>query len=195
MANETSKSTPHRQAYGDFDKYLHGVGIDVGCGADALTVENGSVDVWDLSNGDAMLLDGLQDNKYDFAYSSHCLEHLKDIDTAIMNWTRIIKPNGFLYFTVPDYDLYEKGKWPSTFAGCPNYGHKHSFSINFQKEHVQRTNHFNIQRDLVPILTKNGITTLELRLELGGYNFLLPASVDQTTTNALIQICVIGQKK
>jgi ubiquinone/menaquinone biosynthesis C-methylase UbiE len=194
MSKETSKSKPYRELYGDFDKYLHGKGLDIGGGPDPLVVKEGSVDVWDLSNGDGMLLDTIPNNKYDFVYSSHCLEHLKHIETALSNWVRIIKSKGFIYITVPDYETYEKNQWPSLYAGCPQFGHKHSFSINKKRQEVNRKNHFNIKQDLIPLLKNMGITPKEVRLELERYNFLLPNNVDQTTQPAIVQICIIGQK-
>ena len=69
---------------------------------------------------------GIADNVYDFAHSSHCLEHMVDPHVALTNWIRIVKPGGHLIVTVPEEYLYERGKWPSRFNG----DHKWSFSIS-----------------------------------------------------------------
>src|SRR5262245_49806129 len=111
--NETSKSQPHREARGDFDKYLKGNGIDIGAGHDVLVVKEGTVRAWDVPDGDAQLMAGVADESFDFVYSSHCLEHLDSVPEALKNWVRILKPGGHLYFIVPDYILYEKMCWPS----------------------------------------------------------------------------------
>src|SRR4051812_22170014 len=95
--NETSKCFDIRQARGDFDKWLHGDGIDIGSGTDPLKIPNGIVTPWDKQDGDAQYLLGLDDNRFDFVYSSHCLEHLKDVPIALQNWIRVLKPGGILY--------------------------------------------------------------------------------------------------
>ena len=68
---------------------------------------------------------GTEDNSFDFVYSSHCLEDMEDVETALKNWVRILKPGGFLYVVVPDFGLYEKYCFPSRF----NASHKSTFSI------------------------------------------------------------------
>src|SRR5207248_11335926 len=110
-----SKCKSMREQRGDFDNYLRGSGIDIGAGDDPLIIPNGTVRVWDLAEGDAQLMAGVADNTYDFVYSSHCLEHMRDVEQALRNWVRILKPGGILYLVVPDYILYEKMVWPSRF--------------------------------------------------------------------------------
>ena len=39
---------------------------------------------------------GVKDETYDFVYSSHTLEHINDIYTALKNWIRILKKDKFL---------------------------------------------------------------------------------------------------
>jgi len=56
MSRETSKSLPHMSARGDFVKYLHGNGIDIGSGDDPLSVPLGNVTTWDTDQGDAQSL-------------------------------------------------------------------------------------------------------------------------------------------
>src|SRR5262249_16183994 len=89
---ETSNSYHLRKARGDFDNYLKGSGIDIGSGPDPLKVESGSVRPWDVPDGDAQLMPGVPDGQLDFAYSSHCLEHMRDVPESLKNWTRILKP-------------------------------------------------------------------------------------------------------
>lgn len=120
MGKETAKAYSRRLDAGYFDKYLKGHGIDIGCGDDKLALndlDTGQLqwrcDGWDKENGDAHYLSGIQDNVYDFVYSSHCLEHLSDPSVALTNWWRVLKPGGTLFVMVPDERLYEQGVWPS----------------------------------------------------------------------------------
>ncbi|RKP58451.1 tetratricopeptide repeat protein [Pararobbsia silviterrae] len=132
MANETSKQMLRRASDRRFGtRWIVGDGIDIGCGPDPLSKVSDffplmrTVRPWDLPDGDAMLMDGVADDSYDFVHSSHCLEHLVDPVTALANWIRICKPGGHVVITVPDEDLYEQGVWPSTF----NQDHKWTFTI------------------------------------------------------------------
>jgi SAM-dependent methyltransferase len=112
-------------------RWLVGDGIDIGSGDDPLQNYKplfplmGAVHDWDQDEGDAMLMEGVPDERFGFVHSSHCLEHLQDPSIALKNWVRICKPGGHLVLVVPDEDLFEQGVWPSTF----NTDHKWSFTI------------------------------------------------------------------
>ncbi|TWB37192.1 tetratricopeptide repeat protein [Nitrospirillum pindoramense] len=132
MADETTKQMLRRAADGRFARrWIVGEGIDIGCGPDPLGKLKDyfplmtSTRPWDLPDGDAMLMEGVADNSYDFVHSSHCLEHLVDPVRALSNWIRICKPGGHLIITIPDEDMYEQGVWPSIF----NQDHKWTFTI------------------------------------------------------------------
>jgi len=150
---ETSKCHSARQKRGDFEKYLRGSGIDIGAGNDPLRVVEGLVRGWDVAEGDAQVMPGVPDGVYDFVYSSHCLEHMRDVPEALRNWVRIIKPGGHLYVVVPDYVLYEKITWPSRF----NSDHKQSFSNTITRAAVVRPNHWHMDQDLLPLLGRLGV--------------------------------------
>ncbi|HZW39724.1 MAG TPA: methyltransferase domain-containing protein [Ignavibacteriaceae bacterium] len=121
VAAETTKAKSRRMREGFYDKYVQGKGLDIGYGGDKL-VDN--EDIWDFEHGDAQFLNGVEDNKYDFVYSSHTLEHMVDAEEAIKNWFRVVKPGGYLLLYIPHRDLYEKKKTlPSRF----NKDHKHFF--------------------------------------------------------------------
>lgn len=131
MSNECSKAAARRAQDPAFtDLYFVGHGIDIGAGPDGLSAHPDkfplmeSVRLWDIPDGDAMVMAGVPDNTYDFAHSSHCLEHLENPATALGHWLRIVKPGGYVVVTVPDEDLYEQGVWPSTF----NSDHKQTFT-------------------------------------------------------------------
>lgn len=132
MGLETKKAYERRLKLGIFEDFLVGHGIDIGCGTDKLyspqrnkDYSESVVDEWDWPQGDAQLMIGVPDNKYDFVYSSHCLEHMRDPVVALRNWVRICKPGGYIFTVVPDEDLYEQGIWPSRFNG----DHKSTWSI------------------------------------------------------------------
>lgn len=184
MSKETAKCREIREGRNDFDRYLHGFGIDIGCGPDLLKIKNGTVRPWDLADGDAMLLAGVADQSYDFSYSSHCLEHLPDVKLGLKNWVRILRPGGILYFVVPDYELYEDQVWPSRF----NPDHKASFSL--QTRAAEHPHYYML--DLVEYLMTLNCALLELRLEDYAYDYLV--KLDQTEGAACAQICYIGRK-
>jgi len=113
-------------------RWFVGVGLDVGAGEDSLALyaelfpRIERVVIYDEPQGDAQRLDNVEDNSFDFLYSSHCLEHLDDPFEAMGNWIRVVKPGGHLVVNVPDEDLYEQGMWPSRF----NNTHKTSWTID-----------------------------------------------------------------
>ena len=120
---ETSKAVFRRLFDARFvHTYFVGLGIDIGSGGDPLSQYNQkfplvlSVKSWDVKDGDAVYMAGIQDESYDFVHSSHCLEHLTDPYKAFQNWIRICKPGGHIIVTVPDEDLYEQGHSPSLFT-------------------------------------------------------------------------------
>lgn len=191
MGNETLKCFEKRLARGDFEKYLVGRGIDIGCGNDPLRAPRASVDTWDLADGDAEELRGIEDGTYDFVYSSHCLEHLRSIDATLKNWTRVLKPGGFLYVAVPDYTLYEKEGFPSRF----NSDHKHTFSLRLTRGSVSRANHWHVGENILPLLESFGVRPVDAFLEDDNYDYALDQNTDQTHfPHTLAQLCIIGQK-
>jgi SAM-dependent methyltransferase len=130
---ECSKAVMRRLGDARFvNRYFMGQGIDIGAGPDPLGQYREMFPgmqgcrAWDLADGDAQYLEGVPDGSFDFAHSSHCLEHLVDPHIALANWIRVVKPGGHLVIVVPDEDLYEQGVWPSTF----NDDHKWTFTVH-----------------------------------------------------------------
>ena len=113
------------------NRYFVGYGLDIGGGPDPLGLyielfpRMRGVKTWDKDDGDAETLDGIKEAEFDFIHSSHCLEHLNDPAGGLKNWFHALKPDGHLIITVPDEDMYEQGKFPSTWNG----DHKFTFTI------------------------------------------------------------------
>lgn len=131
--HEASKALMRRLHDNRFStRFLVGNGIDIGCGPDPVAqyAEQfplmGAVRNWDMPDGDAQLLETIEDASLDFVHSSHCLEHMRDPHVAMQHWLRVLKPGGHLIVLVPDEDLYEQGCLPSTF----NSDHKWTFTMH-----------------------------------------------------------------
>ena len=188
---ETAKNYTNRLQNGDFINYLHGTGIDIGGGSDCLRLppDTGGVLLWDIKDGDAQYIHNLDDNQFDFVYSSHCLEHMRDITRAFTNWLRICKPGGYLYICVPHETYYEKGIWPS----INNSDHKHSFTVD-------KPSSMPANVVIKNFLTKfnDWIEVIDIRENLMNYHFDWNNDIDQTAIeeeNICAQIDFIVRKK
>lgn len=86
-------------------KFCVGKGIDIGCAKDSWAFPG--ADKCDLTMAspwnDALKIP-MKDDHYDFVFSSHCLEHIADYYSALVEWTRVIKPNGILFLYLPSVD-------------------------------------------------------------------------------------------
>lgn len=111
-ATEMARQRRRRSFF--FEKFPRGKGIDIGCGPVALNKHVTKVDIKDFPGEsnvvicDATTMTEFKDETFDYVYSSHCLEHLDEIETAIWNWYRILKHGGYLIIVVPHRDYYER---------------------------------------------------------------------------------------
>ena len=105
--------------------YLSGRGIDIGAGGDPVRPD---VVRFDIEQGDANRITSFVKDRacYDYVFSSHCLEHMRDAHVALGEWWTLVRPGGVMIVVVPDEDLYEQGYWPSLF----NPDHKFTFAIS-----------------------------------------------------------------
>ena len=140
---------------------LRGRGIDIGCGPDPIAPD---VRPFDLADGDANEISRFVHEQFDYVYSSHCLEHMRDPRAALLEWWKLVRPGGHLFFIVPDEDLYEQGVWPSRF----NADHKATFTI--AKPASWSPVSVNV-RDLAQSLP--GGETVKLALRADGYDHRL----------------------
>jgi D-glycero-D-manno-heptose 1,7-bisphosphate phosphatase len=104
-------------------KYLQGDGLDIGPGNDPVRCD---VVHFDREHGDASRIDEYLSRKFDYVWSSHCLEHLDDPTDALRRWWSLVKPGGYLIVVVPDEDLYEQGYYPSRLNG----DHRSTFTLS-----------------------------------------------------------------
>ena len=102
---------------------LRGTGIDIGCGKDPVIP---GVRPFEKEHGDANAITRYVKEQFDFVFSAHCLEHMKNPPAALLEWWQLVRPGGHLFFIVPDEDLYEQGMWPPIF----NRDHKATFTLS-----------------------------------------------------------------
>lgn len=162
-------------------RYFVGNGLDVGGGIDSLAVYREffplakNIFVYDRPHGDAQLLSNITDESFDFLYSSHCLEHMRDPVDSMTNWLRVVRPGGHLVINVPDEDLYEQGQWPSRF----NSDHKLSFTI------AKRSSWSPVSVNVLDMLSgfRDQVDIVSIQqLDQGYRHETLPRGVDQTRT-------------
>src|SRR6185295_4836364 len=192
MSRETSKASklPTRQEL--YRKYLSGIGIDIGGGDDTLKGDCMHALRFDKSDGDAQVIQSWNwenlliahcgcvegESLADFAYSSHCIEHMEDVPLAIKNWATLIREGGTMFLCAPDYLLYERLQWPSRY----NSDHKAAFSL-FAISPDRRPEKFYGYAEMVEIGKAAGLELVHAETEAIGYDFSLlqHAWLDQTS--------------
>jgi ADP-heptose:LPS heptosyltransferase len=108
-------------------RYTRGRGLEIGCGMEKafphfIGVDNGhhfgrgAAEI--VASADNLAL--FADESMDFVFSSHVLEHMADMEAALREWARVIKPGGYLCLYVPSANLYPKCGEPGA-----NPDHKH----------------------------------------------------------------------
>ena len=105
---ETSKAHDRRIREGFFELFCNGIGLDIGFWGDLVTKNSTG---FDFEHGDAQKLEHIEDESFDFVYSSHTIEHLPDPSEGIKNWFRVLKSGGYLIIYLPHRDLYEKKEY------------------------------------------------------------------------------------
>ncbi len=176
---EASKT---REYFGILEKKVfQGEGIDIGCGNDPILPQ---VARFDVADGDANDICQYVHRQFDFVFSSHCLEHMRDPFHAIKQWWNLVKENGYLYIVVPDEDLYEQGHFPSKY----NSDHKWTFTLLKQRgTNIRSVNIIELLSSL------KDARILKLEVQDNHYNYNLK-NTDQTLGNAVAQICCCVQK-
>jgi SAM-dependent methyltransferase len=178
--NETAKAMRRRyieDATGIFPwmKIFKGKGIDVGCGPDKLPFSD--CRGFDLADGDANLLATyFVEGEFDYLHASQCLEHMIDPAAALKNWAQVVKPRGYLIFSVPDWVLYEGCQFPSRY----NPDHKSTWSMCYKKSNAPCHVH-------VPTMIREALPKAEVMREMlidANYDYNIGTTVDQTFIEA-----------
>lgn len=130
VGEEARKTFKEKVESGFFDKYMSGVGLDIGGTGyidNVLPILPGATIVdLDYPNYDGQTLP-FDTNSQDYIYTSHCLEHITDYKNAIKEWHRVTKENGFIVISVPHKYLYEKQEFlPSRY----NADHKRMYTAS-----------------------------------------------------------------
>lgn len=114
-------------------RFMNGRVIDIGAGSDLVC---DWAERFDIEDGDANFITQYrQAGTYDAVHSSHCLEHMHDPQSALLEWWALLKPGGYMVTVVPHEDLYEQGIWPSIF----NLDHKATFRLDTPKSWSPRS--------------------------------------------------------
>ncbi len=162
-------------------RWFVGNGLDIGPGPDSLALyaelfpRITALRLFDVVDGDAQTLAGVEDNTFDFIYASHCLEHVRDPSIALRSWIRVVKPAGHLVIAVPDEDLYEQGTWPSRF----NPDHKTTWTLS------KRESWSPVSVNVFSLLNELNDIVRPLKVELADHGYrhgLAGRGFDQTRT-------------
>ena len=166
--------------------WFTGRGIDIGCGRDPVTPDCRK---FDRVDGDAGDIGKYVRDTFDWVYSSHCLEHLAEPETALAGWWKLVRKGGLLIVVVPDEDLYEQGH-----VRRFNRAHRHTFTISKRKSWSETS--INVL-DLIKTLPNAEVVKVELQdigIDRRRLTFASPAACDFTAGNAVAQIMFVLRK-
>jgi predicted SAM-dependent methyltransferase len=94
--------------------------MDIGCGQEIVKLGAFGVDARPFHHT-SFVTDTLYDlpvslksmvGLLDCVFSSHTLEHLPDDDRALREWSKFLKPGGYLVLYLPDDDYYDNSSNP-----------------------------------------------------------------------------------
>jgi predicted SAM-dependent methyltransferase len=157
--------------------YFVGNGLDVGSGPDGLSrlrhayPKIAELREWDLEDGDAQYLTGVEAESLDFLSASHVLEHMTHPWVAIVNWMHALKVGGYAIITVPDFEMYERRVWLSQHG----VGHHWAFGIDIPHYERQQINILEMLRSISATAAVERITVLRQH-----FDPTLPTNVDQS---------------
>ena len=112
----------HKREPDDFkkiEKYLIGIGIEFGCAENRVSNTVLACDYQSATHAD-MVMDcskklPFRSNTFDFIVSCHALKDMADPLTALIEWQRILKPEGKMILVLPDmtrhFKIEKKDEW------------------------------------------------------------------------------------
>jgi len=106
------------------------IGLDIGKGADSQADF-----AIDLEGGLTLFANDI----FDFVFSSHYLEHVKDLPSQLQEWWRVLRPGGNLVLYLPHADLY-----PRVGHEGANPDHKHDLTPEIVLEVMGESGSFEI---------------------------------------------------
>lgn len=172
---EASKAMRRRMADTSFPwrEIFKGQVLDVGSGDDGIKID-ACVTYFDQPDGsgdDITKFFPYDSGFYDTLHSSNCLEHMSDPVVALKSWIKLVKVRGHIVFTVPDFILYEKLRFPSRW----NAGHCSTWSLTHKGSPAGR-----MHCKLPEWLDQFNATVLRCALVDTNFNYSLGPEVDQT---------------
>jgi len=111
------------------EKFCVGKGLDIGCGRKEWSLPGSfPIDIKFNEQYDAF---NLPDGKFDYIFSSHCLEHLVDWSGALDLWISKLRNGGVLFLYLPDYSQEYWRPW-----NCKKHIHhfKSTIIVDFLKD-------------------------------------------------------------
>lgn len=82
-------------------KFCKGKGLDIGGTKEAFFPDAEIINIAETT----LSAFNLPNEKYDYIFSSHCLEHLDDPITALYHWKSRLKKNACLFLYLPHVDM------------------------------------------------------------------------------------------
>jgi len=113
------------------EEVLHGRGLDIGCNKPEWSFP-GSIPI-DIQLDDEWHAMNLPDEKFDYIFSSHCLEHLNDWVRVLDYWTTKIRSGGVLFLYLPHYSQTYWRPWN-------NNKHVNILTPEFLKDYLEANN-------------------------------------------------------
>ena len=182
--HETSKAQKRREKDTEFPwvDVFKGDGLDVGCGDDPLRIAG--CEPFDLPDGGGDDITKFIDGEFNYIHGSQVLEHALDPTVMLNSWLKILRPQGYIVATVPDFNLYEKNQWPSKF----NDGHRSAWTTDAETKLSADKLHIPIQ--LLPMWLNPFAAVKRCILIDTNYNYATP-EIDQTYNAAAGVECFI----
>ena len=106
------------------------------------------VETTDIDDGER--LDTFADQSVDFVVANHLLEHAEDPVGALENWTRVLRPGGIIFLTLPDARYTFDARRPRTTV-------EHLLRDHREGPEVSRAQHYREWAEIIECLPQDQI--------------------------------------